>query len=974
MRKSQTAGFLVCFFFILCAAAGASAQTWTPVPGAATDVGVSAKDAVWIIGIEPVAGGYSIYRWSGTAWEKVPGGAVRIAVAPDGTPWIVNDSNNIFRWDGSTWQRIPGSARDIAFGADGTVWSLDPNGTPQRWSGSAWIRTDGVATAIAVDAKGVPWIVNVAGEIYRRNAAGAGWERIPGTAKDIAIATDGTPYIIGSKPAPGGFHVQRRVGADWQEEPQTGVRVAAGSAAVVYVVQDTAAKQGIRSRGAGMITLTGPAIDITSKPAAETPKSDPPLVVQGYAGAAAQQGLVRGSLVCPIIEAGPKLVKGCSFVGEPAVFLGKAPSTTCPAGSFHDPQNGGECWSCPDGYTRNASPVGSADACWKAVSEDLKTATRVGTTGCPGGTFSDPRNGGECWSCPAGYMRTLAPVTAGDACAKDLVLGPKSAAKFHQRSGSCADGTFFDPIHGGTCWTCPADYRRTANHIESTGACAKTIPTQYAGATQVSGCSMFTSSVGFGTAFRDPRGGGECWACPVQLKRSAAPVSTTKTGNGAACVVGADTEGIVWQSPQYPEPGMYSFLEGLVDVAFQDPKRVDAFVQLRANGDPQKRREIWQKMRSAPHDSPEFKALTFAALLTLANQRDNPKGWSAVNSFADYIRNRRIFVAQEATAMYSAWQDLNAYNQWQAARRASGIGGMDPAVLGATPGDYQSVAWIAASPDQRGGEFVEALTALGVLSSKLALASPGSGGGWNAAYLLPVYKALEKAIDKYADWALDTVSWGKISGKTFQAAGRAAGLALIAFQSAVDLSTAITTIVGQEEANKVYANLVTEAQAKVDIPAMVNSKDEADAHQLVLFWALATSPYKAGPKAGEGQLSDQAICADAAVRSRCQAVNAVVTAAGTAVNAWGPTTAPAPVAVSGFHEEARVVSIDAATSTVRARMTEMARIVVVRLPDPAPLKTLKVGSILYLDLNRRMASLDGKVACCSFVVQGSQQP
>src|SRR4029079_15752093 len=157
------------------------------------------------------------------------------------------------------------------------------------------------------------------------------------------------------------------------------------------------------------------------------PQSATPIVVQSYtAYPPPTLNLAKGSIICPIIEAGPKLTKGCLFVGQPAIFLETAPSNDCASGSFFDPENGGECWSCPSGFIRNASPVTAKDACWKAVSEDLKSATNVGSTGCPGGSFSDPRNGGECGSCPSGYMRTLVPVTDGKACAKDLIVGPWS--------------------------------------------------------------------------------------------------------------------------------------------------------------------------------------------------------------------------------------------------------------------------------------------------------------------------------------------------------------------------------------------------------------------------------------------------------------------------------------------------------------------------------------------------------------------
>jgi hypothetical protein len=277
-----------------------------------------------------------------------------------------------------------------------------------------------------------------------------------------------------------------------------------------------------------------------------------------------------------------------------------------------------------------------------------------------------------------------------------------------------------------------------------------------------------------------------------------------------------------------------------------------------------------------------------ATLQTIANQDGQPRGWMSVSALQEYIRNRRTFVAQDATAMYSAWEGVNAYNQWQAARRASGIGGMDPSVLGATPGDYVSLAWIAASPDQRGGEFLEALEALGMQGSSGALgAAPSSlDGGFNPAYLLPIYKAMEKGLDKYADWALDTVSWGKISGKAFQTAGKVAGLALIAVQGAVDLSMAITTLVGQQEAAKMYSQLVSEAQKPVSIRDMLRSGKDEDLQQLLLYWALASSPYKSGPKAGQGQLTDAILCADPSLNARCKASAAVVTSAGNPVQAW----------------------------------------------------------------------------------------
>jgi hypothetical protein len=396
---------------------------------------------------------------------------------------------------------------------------------------------------------------------------------------------------------------------------------------------------------------------------------------------------------------------------------------------------------------------------------------------------------------------------------------------------------------------------------------------------------------------------------------------------------------------------------------------VDVFIQKRANGDPAKRTQLWEKMRSSPHDSAEYKALVFAALVTVASQEGTPPGFLSVGAFENYIRARRTAVAQDAVDMYNEWKGVNAYNQYQAARRASGIGGMDPSVLGGTPGDYVSLAWIAASPDQRGGEFMEALDALGFQGSSGALgADPSSpDNGFNTAYLLPVYKSMEKGLDKFDDWALDTVSWGKISGKAFQTAGKVAGLALIAVQSAVDLSTAITTIVGQQEAEKQYSQLLTDAQQPVSVHQMLKSGKDEDLQQLLLYWALATSPYNASPKAGQGQLTDATLCADNAHSLQCRNSAGIVTAAGDAVGAWPVAAAPPPPkpTIAQSWEEAVVSSIDAANFVIHARMVEFGKAITIRVGNADLLNSVKAGAIIYLGPNGA-ASLDGKTECCRF--------
>ena len=69
---------------------------WRLLPGLATDIGVGARGEAWVIGIDQVEGGHSIYRWNGSDWQIVPGGALRIDVDPQGTPWVLNNEGQYF--------------------------------------------------------------------------------------------------------------------------------------------------------------------------------------------------------------------------------------------------------------------------------------------------------------------------------------------------------------------------------------------------------------------------------------------------------------------------------------------------------------------------------------------------------------------------------------------------------------------------------------------------------------------------------------------------------------------------------------------------------------------------------------------------------------------------------------------------------------------------------------------------------------
>lgn len=142
---------------------------------------------------------------------------------------------------------------------------------------------------------------------------------------------------------------------------------------------------------------------------------------------------------------------------------------------FFDPRKGGECWKCPANRPRRtAYAVTSDKACATThiIGESLTDATYVRKVKtCKDGAFFDPRKGGECWKCPSGYGRTVTfPVNGKKACAKETP-DSHASAKLENQLG-CPRGQFFDPRNGGECWKCPASHpHRTTAAVTSDKAC-----------------------------------------------------------------------------------------------------------------------------------------------------------------------------------------------------------------------------------------------------------------------------------------------------------------------------------------------------------------------------------------------------------------------------------------------------------------------------------------------------------------------
>jgi hypothetical protein len=201
-----------------------------------------------------------------------------------------------------------------------------------------------------------------------------------------------------------------------------------------------------------------------------------------------------------------------------ATFQGK--SSGCGSGAFLDLRNGGECWACPTGYDRTVGyAVDTNQAC---VDRPTFKAAFERKHGCQGGTFFDPRNGGECWECPDSFpRRTAYAVTDDKACATKNVIGEKLRSATYKYKSGCTGSAFFDPRNGGECWACPSGFNRTATAVTDDKACAKS--------TEVFASASFKSKFSCPSgAFFDPRNGGECWSCPSGQYRSINPVTSNK--------------------------------------------------------------------------------------------------------------------------------------------------------------------------------------------------------------------------------------------------------------------------------------------------------------------------------------------------------------------------------------------------------------------------------------------------------------
>lgn len=155
-----------------------------------------------------------------------------------------------------------------------------------------------------------------------------------------------------------------------------------------------------------------------------------------------------------------------------ATKVGRAHGPSCGAGGFPDIK--GQCWVCPAGYRHDniLLPPTHDRVCKKEGGADRRKGDRIGKSVigiCKSGWLST--HDGGCYTCPKGFSHDI--TKFGNQVGVCYRNRPDSFARATRKGGSlvCNSG-FFDPIDGGSCWTCPANApSRTVSSVKSDKAC-----------------------------------------------------------------------------------------------------------------------------------------------------------------------------------------------------------------------------------------------------------------------------------------------------------------------------------------------------------------------------------------------------------------------------------------------------------------------------------------------------------------------
>ncbi len=241
--------------------------------------------------------------------------------------------------------------------------------------------------------------------------------------------------------------------------------------------------------------------------------------------------------------------------------------------------------------------------------------------------FFDPIYGGTCWSCD-GWVRSATHIEESDACWQ--AAHEEYARAVWQKNAAfawdCSSGTFWDGWDGGKCWKCPSDYpRRSVHHIADTKACIKDVAHQTKSARFIknNGCPEHK-----GKPFLDA-GTGNCYTCPTKD----ANANIILTERSAEHVDGDNACKIIfrWKPATYADPGIYGLTgaEGILTAMLEHPEVITTYLyqvaiqkglSFSTGAADQYVKDTWASMSQNPGASEALKALLFINLVAAINK------------------------------------------------------------------------------------------------------------------------------------------------------------------------------------------------------------------------------------------------------------------------------------------------------------------------------------------------------------------
>lgn len=529
-----------------------------------------------------------------------------------------------------------------------------------------------------------------------------------------------------------------------------------------------------------------------------------------------QQGYDTGHATCGAYDLkANKLLPACGF--KRATKIGRA-NTKCPSGTFADIGTGG-CYTCPRGFNRTAYPVTEANACSKQISPQYKYAKRTGAhKSCPGGTFKDPRNGGECWKCPSEFGRTMAAVTEWNACGKAFAEARR--AEFVDRV--CGEGEIVDL--NGSCYVCPDGYRRTAAAATGHNACFR--DEEYARAVDkgVSQCKA-------GEIF-DLIDGGTCWTCPTDYLRSVFPIN-----KGEAC----ENPEMSWEPVKRTGNGLFGLPGGheLAVKLIYDRTRIDKGIKAAAQAqteltEQEVSRTTWGLIKAAPEKSQFLSAMAFGEVLDLIKNGTKTKPEKdLLNYVARYVQDTRIISAKEISLAHQSYTrgiEARAGNMHSSRSMSAAYN------FGISPPDYKMIVADATALLPTG---ITVMTIAGLSIGNHV--SPAMGSLLHEAGQTVLPYAFRKASQEIAKVAVETgvkQTSATVAGSASSGFGAFLGPFAIVTGYSIMFSIAMDQVIDQEKASAQINDALQTAKQPVNLSRLVKTKEGRD--ELLTNWALMT--------------------------------------------------------------------------------------------------------------------------------------